>query len=141
MILYSANVSPSRNCYQCGNLRVITIDLTRKIIDLPSPYTQSLPHILIPRISFREQYFQYTVILQASIPSSNGFRMSVRSTPTSVISNSLKVLMSLRYTHSPPPVPSFEFCPSLTTTQSYRLGPEMGELSQICLLGGCLLIT
>ena len=30
---------------------------------------------------------------------------------------------------------------SPTTTQSYRFGPDMGDESQICLFGGCLLTT
>lgn len=45
------------------------------------------------------------------------------------------------YIHSPWPVPSLCCWPSPITTQSYRLGPDLGEESQICLLGGCLLTT
>jgi hypothetical protein len=52
-----------------------------------------------------------------------------------------RLVPSRRYTQSPWPPPSFAFWPSCSTTQSKRLGPEMGELSQICLLGGCLLST
>ena len=41
----------------------------------------------------------------------------------SSLSNSVRVLPSLRYTHNP--------LPSLFLTKSYRLGPETGELSHI----------
>lgn len=55
-------------------------------------------------------------------------------TPTSSASKPLNVLPSRRYTHRPP-------FPSPRVTQSYRLGPLRGLLSQICRLGGCLLST
>ncbi|RII11528.1 hypothetical protein CUC08_Gglean005525 [Alternaria sp. MG1] len=45
------------------------------------------------------------------------------------------------YTQSPMPPPSLKSMPSCATTQSKRLGPDIGELSQICLFGGCLFKT
>src|SRR6266536_3286970 len=66
---------------------------------------------------------------------------SLISTPISVINNSLSELPSLRYTQSPAPVPSFASCPSLSITKPYRLRSVIGEETQICWLGGCLLIT
>lgn len=64
-----------------------------------------------------------------------------RTRPSSEASSDVSVLPSRRYTHSPMPPPSFWCMPSPVTTQSYRLGPDNGDASQICLFGGCLLIT
>jgi len=63
------------------------------------------------------------------------------STPSSFRTISVSELPSRKYTQSPWPLPSLKFMLSWATTQSKRFGPEMGELSQICLFGGCLLRT
>ena len=60
-------------------------------------------------------------------------------------SSAVSELPSLKYTHFPDS-PFWSSCapsvsPGRAGTQSYRLGPETGELSQICLLNGCLLMT
>lgn len=61
--------------------------------------------------------------------------------PSSFLSSEVKLVLSLRYTQSPEAPPSLESIPSPRMTQSNRLGPVIGLLSQICLFGGCLFRT
>lgn len=61
-----------------------------------------------------------------------------KSTSISLCIRSSKLDPSREYIHVPSPVPSLSPCPSLATQKSYRLGPDRGDESQICLLGGLL---
>ncbi len=110
-------------------------------IDLSSCFTYEL--LKASEVSHSSARNISTILSSCSPMSPAGYSSSAStSTPISLFHRPLRVLPSLRYIHfPPPPVPSFSCCLSPSITQSYLFGPDIGELSQICLFGGCLFRT
>lgn len=136
----------AHNCSQvtvCSTSHPFIADLPSQMHRPPPPTAKSIQPLL-PGPSLPE------TASPSSAPATS------TSISTSFLINSVIVVPSLKYTQRPPPgVPSspdrlvsvscFSCCAfsadPVVRTQSNRFGPDSGLDSQICLLGGCLLIT